>query len=72
MKNDLKHLSEELLRKISSLEGFSSPLVEEELVRKLSEELDELTSEDKEERVRALHNMFALGQIFNNKNNEQS
>jgi hypothetical protein len=72
MKNDLKHLSEELLRKISSLEGFSSPLIEEELVRKLSEELDELTSEDKEERVRALHNMFALGQIFNNKNNEQS
>lgn len=64
MKNNLEDLSKELIKSIHSLEGFSSPLIEEELVRNLSEKLDNLTKEDREERVKALHNMFALGQIF--------
>jgi len=67
MKNNIKDLSEELIKSIHSLEGFSSPMIEEELVRNLSSKLDELTHEDKEERIKALHNMFALGQIFSNK-----
>ena len=66
MKNNLKGLSKELIKDINSLEGFKSPLIEEELVHNLSEKLDNLTSEDKEERIKALHNMFALGQIFSN------
>ncbi len=72
MKNDLKYLSQELLKKINSLEGFNPPLIEEELVRKLAEELDEISYKDKQERIRAMHNMFALGQIFNNKDSEKS
>ena len=67
MKNNIKDLSEELIKSIHSLEGFNSPMIEEELVRNLSSKLDELTHEDKEERIKALHNMFALGQIFSNK-----
>ena len=67
MKNNIKDLTEELIKSIHSLEGFSSPMIEEELVRNLSSKLDELTHEDKEERIKALHNMFALGQIFSNK-----
>lgn len=73
MKNDILSLSVELMKKIKSLEGFNTPLMEEELIRSLSMELDELTSENKEERIKALHNMFALGQVFNshrNKNKE--
>lgn len=65
MKNNLLDLSTELMKKIKSLEGFDAPLMEEELIRSLSIELDELTSESKEERIKALHNMFALGQVFN-------
>lgn len=68
MRNNIKDLSEELIKSIHSLEGFSSPLIEEELVHHLSEELDNLTFEDKNERIKALRNMFALGQIFTNKN----
>lgn len=64
MKNNLMSLSKELIKDIKSLEGFSNPLMEEELIRNLAKKLDEMTSEDKTERVRALHNMFALGQIF--------
>ena len=67
MNNNIKDLSEELIKSIHSLEGFSSPMIEEELVRNLSSKLDELTYEDKEERIKALHNMFMLGQIFSNK-----
>ena len=67
MKNNLKDLSDELIKSIHSLEGFSSPLIEEELVRNLSEKLDALTHEEKEERVKALPNMFALGQLFPSK-----
>jgi len=67
MKNNLEDLSEELIKSIHSLDGFSSPLIEEELVRNLSEKLDSLTSEDSKERIKALHNMFALGQIFSKK-----
>tara|TARA_R110000772_G_scaffold208055_1_gene318541 strand:- start:717 stop:950 length:234 start_codon:yes stop_codon:yes gene_type:complete len=65
MKNNLLDLSTELIKKIKSLEGFNSPLIEEEIIRSLAIELDELTSPSQEERVKALHNMFALGQIFN-------
>ena len=71
MKNNLKDLSKELIKDINSLEGFKSPLIEEELVHNLSEKLDNLTSEDKEERIKALHNMFALGQIFSNQNKDE-
>ena len=71
MKNNLEDLSKELIKSIHSLEGFSSPLIEEELVRNLSEKLDNLTKEDREERVRALHNMFALGQIFSKQNKDE-
>ena len=39
-------------------------MIDEELVRNLSSKLDELTHEDKEERIKALHNMFALGQML--------
>jgi hypothetical protein len=67
MKNNIKDLAEELIKSIHSLEGFNSPMIEEELVHNLSSKLDELTYEDKEERIKALHNMFALGQIFSNK-----
>jgi len=71
MKNNLEDLSKELIKSIHSLEGFSSPLIEEELVRNLSEKLDNLTKEDREERVKALHNMFALGQIFSKQNKDE-
>ena len=64
MKNNLKDLSEEIIKSVHMLDGFSSPLIEEEIVYNLSEKLDALTSEDKEERIKALRNMFALGQIF--------
>lgn len=64
MKNNINDLSEELIKSIHSLEGFSSPLIEVELVSNLSEKLDELTKNDKDERVKALQNMFLLGQIF--------
>jgi len=67
MNNNIKDLSEELIKSIHRMEGFTSPLIEEELVHNLLERLDELTSEDKEERIKALPNMFALGQIFNGK-----
>jgi hypothetical protein len=67
MKNNLKDLSKELIKDINSLEGFKSPLIEEELVHNLSEKLDNLTSEDKKERIKALHNMFALGRIYQSK-----
>ena len=71
MKNNLEDLSKELIKSIHSLEGFSSPFIEEELVRNLSEKLDNLTKEDREERVKALHNMFALGQIFSKQNKDE-
>jgi hypothetical protein len=71
MKNNLEDLSKELIKSIHSLEGFSSPLIEEELVRNLSEKLDNLTKEDREERVKALYNMFALGQIFSKQNKDE-
>ena len=71
MKNNLISISKELMVKIKSCEGFDSPLLEEEIIRALSTELDEVTSEDKEERIKALHNMFALGQVFS-KIREQS
>jgi hypothetical protein len=67
MNNNIKDLSEELIKSIHRLEGFTSPHIEEQLVHNLSERLDELTSENKEERIKALRNMFALGQIFNGK-----
>jgi len=60
MKNNIKDLSEELIKSVHSLEGFSSPMIDEELVRNLSSKLDELTHEDKEERIKALHNMFYI------------
>ena len=71
MKNNLEDLSKELIKSIHSLEGFSSPHIEEELVRNLSEKLDRVTKEDREERVKALHNMFALGQIFSKQNKDE-
>jgi hypothetical protein len=71
MKNNIEYLAKELIKSVHALEGFNSPLIEEELVRNLSEKLDELTHEDREERIRALHNMFALGQIFSNKNKDE-
>lgn len=64
MKNNLMSLSQELINDIKSLEGLSSPLIEEELIRNLAKKLDKLTNENETERIRALHNMFALGQIF--------
>jgi hypothetical protein len=64
MKNNLKDLAEELVKSADNLEGFMRPFIEEELIRNLSEKLDELTHDDKEERLTALHNMFALGQMF--------
>jgi len=64
MRNNIKDLSLELIKDIKSLEGFKSPLIEEELVHNLSIKLDNLTSEEKDERIKALRNMFALGQIF--------
>jgi len=60
MKNNIKDLSEELIKSVHSPEGFSSPMIDEELVRNLSSKLDELTHEDKEERIKALHNMFYI------------
>tara|TARA_Y100000389_G_scaffold156689_1_gene157623 strand:+ start:1145 stop:1396 length:252 start_codon:yes stop_codon:yes gene_type:complete len=71
MKNNLISISKELMVKIKSFEGFNTPLLEEEIIRSLSTELDAVTSEDKEERIKALHNMFALGQVFS-KIREQS
>ena len=68
MNNNLKDLSEELIKDINSLEGFKSPLIEEELIRNLSIKIDNLTSKDHDERIKALCNMFALGQIFTNQN----
>jgi hypothetical protein len=65
MKNNLLDLSSELILKIKSLEGFKTQLIEEEIIRSLATDLDELTALDKEERIKALHNMFALGQVFN-------
>ena len=70
MKNNLEDLSEEIIKCIHNLEGFTSPLIEEDLIRTISEKLDDLTCEDKEERIKALHNMFALGQIFTSKKEE--
>jgi hypothetical protein len=67
MNNNIKDLSEELIKSIHRMEGFTSPNIEEELVHNLLERLDELTSEDKEERIKALRNMFALGQNFSEK-----
>jgi hypothetical protein len=67
MNNNIKDLSEELIKSLHEMEGFTSPHIEEELVHNLLERLDELTSEDKEERIKALRNMFALGQIFSGK-----
>jgi len=64
MKNNLMSLSQELINDIKSLEGFKTPLIEEELIRNLAKKLDELTNKDETERVKALHNMFALGQVF--------
>ena len=64
MKKNLKDLSEEIIKSVHMLDGFSSPLIEEEIVCNISEKLDALTYEDKEERIKALRNMFALGQIF--------
>ena len=61
----------ELIKDIKSLEGFKSPLIEEELVHNLSIKLDNLTSEEKDERIKALRNMFALGQIFTNQNKDE-
>jgi hypothetical protein len=61
--NNLKDLSEELIKDIHRLEGFSSPLIEEELISNLSKKL-ESELETKEDRIKALRNMFALGQIF--------
>jgi hypothetical protein len=58
-------LSKELIKDIKALEGFSTPLIEEDLINNLASKLDELTHESREERIRALHNMFALGQVFN-------
>lgn len=63
MKNDINDLAEELIKSIHSLEGFSSPVIEGVIVRNISEKLDELTKNDKKERIKALHNMFLLGQI---------
>ena len=65
--NNLKDLSEELIRSVHVLEGFSSPLIEEELVYNLAEKL-ESELETKEDRINALRNMFALGQIFPSSN----
>ena len=65
--NNLKDLSEELIRSVHALEGFSSPLIEEELVYNLAEKL-ESKLETKEDRINALRNMFALGQIFPSSN----
>jgi len=61
--NNLKDLSDELIRSVHALEGFSSPLIEEELVYNLAEKL-ESELETKDDRIKALRNMFALGQIF--------
>ena len=61
--NNLKDLADELIRSVHALEGFSSPLIEEELVYNLAEKL-ESELETKDDRIKALRNMFALGQIF--------
>jgi hypothetical protein len=68
--NNLKSLSEELIKDIHRLEGFSSPFIEEELIDNLSEKL-ESELETKEDRIKALRNMFALGQIFPSTNKNQ-
>ena len=70
MRNNIKDLSLELIKDIKSLEGFKSPLIEEELIHNLSIKIDNLTSKEKDERIKALRNMFALGQIFANQNKE--
>ena len=71
MRNNIKDLSLELIKDIKSLEGFKSPLIEEELIHNLSIKIDNLTSKEKDERNKALHNMFNLGQIFTNKNKDE-
>ena len=70
MKNNIKDLSLELIKDIKNLEGFKSHLIEEELIHNLSIKLDKLNSEEKDERIKALCNMFALGQIFKNQTDE--
>ena len=62
--NNIKSLSEELIKDIHRLEGFTSHLIEEELIYNISEKL-ESELETKEDRIKALRNMFALGQLFN-------
>ncbi len=71
MRNNIKDLSLELIKDIKSLEGFKSPLIEEEIIHNLSIKLDNLTSEEKDERIKALRNMFALGQIFTNQKEDE-
>ena len=63
LKNNLKSLAEELIKDVHSLEGFSYEHIEEELAHNLATKL-EANINTKDERIKALHNMFALGQIF--------
>jgi hypothetical protein len=64
MKNNLKSLSEELIKDIKSLDGVNLQFKEEGLVHELAEKLEAILPDEKEERVKAMRNMFALGQIF--------
>jgi hypothetical protein len=50
MKNNIKDLSEELIKSVHSLEGFNNPMIDEELVRNLASKL--------EERIKVLHKMY--------------
>lgn len=63
MKNNLISLSTALAKKVRELDGFTAPLIEEEIIDQLAQELEEglITRED---RVSALRNMFHLGQVF--------
>ena len=63
MENNLISLATALAKKVQELDGFTTPLIEEEVIDQLAQELEEglLTRED---RVSALRNMFHLGQVF--------
>ncbi len=67
--NNLRDLSDELIKSVSRTEGFLSQCIEEEIIHNLSIEL-ESGLETKEDRIKALRNMFYLGQIFTSPKNK--
>jgi hypothetical protein len=64
MENNLISLATALVKKVQSLDGFATSLIEEEVIDQLAQELEE-GLRTREDRVLALRNMFHLGQVFN-------